>query len=249
MKQWELASRFGVAAALFAAVAFGQTGATELYSGMMPCADCSGIRTSLTLSRDAQGAPSTFTMSETFVGRPAAGNRKTNGTWAVVRGDAADKKAVVYQLHSSASTSTTSFLKIDDNTLSLLDGDLGQIPSSLPHTLKRVPAVNSATVVTDKTGGDVSLKVGGILEVRLDANHTTGYSWIAAPVADPILARQGAATYKEDNAAGKAGVGGVEVWHFKAVKTGKETLKLEYRRPWEKSAPAAKTITFSVTVE
>ena len=106
-----------------------------------------------------------------------------------------------------------------------------------------------ATVVTEQTHGDVSLKVGAVLEVRLEANHTTGYSWVAAPVANPVLMRQGAARYEEHASGGKAGVGGVEVWRFKAVKAGKQGLQFEYRRPWEKDAPAAKIVTYSVTVE
>jgi inhibitor of cysteine peptidase len=105
------------------------------------------------------------------------------------------------------------------------------------------------TVATEKTGRDVSLKVGGVLEVRLEANHTTGYSWVAGPMMNPVLERQGKATYQENAAGGKAGVGGVEVWRFKAVKAGRQGLQFEYRRPWEKGAPAAKTVTFSVTVE
>jgi len=105
------------------------------------------------------------------------------------------------------------------------------------------------TVVSGQTGGQLSLKVGAILEVRLEANHTTGYSWIAAPVANPVLMRHGAARYEEHEAGGKAGVGGVEIWRFKAVKAGKQGLQFEYRRPWEKGAPAAKIVTYSVTVE
>jgi predicted secreted protein len=120
----------------------------------------------------------------------------------------------------------------------------GQVePPERPST---TPGV---TVVNEKTGGVVSLKVGAVLEVRLEANHTTGYSWISAPVANPVLMRQGAARYEEHASGGKAGVGGMEIWRFKAVKAGKQGLQFEYRRPWEKGAPAAKAVTFSVTVE
>ena len=105
------------------------------------------------------------------------------------------------------------------------------------------------TVVSGQTGGQVSLKVGAVLEVRLEANHTTGYSWIAAPVANPVLMRQGAAKYEEHASGGKAGVGGLEVWRFKAVKGGKQGLSFEYRRPWEKNTPPAKIVTYSVSVE
>jgi inhibitor of cysteine peptidase len=106
-----------------------------------------------------------------------------------------------------------------------------------------------ATVITEQTHGEVSLKLGAVLEVRLEANHTTGYSWVAAPVANPVLMRQGAARYEEHASGGKAGLGGVEVWRFKAVKAGKQGLQFEYRRPWEKGSPPAKVVTFSVTVE
>jgi inhibitor of cysteine peptidase len=106
-----------------------------------------------------------------------------------------------------------------------------------------------ATVVTEQTHGDVSLKVGAVLEVRLEANHTTGYSWIAAPVANPVLMRQGPAKYEEHATGGKMGTGGVEVWRFKAMKAGKQGLQFEYRRPWEKGSPPAKVVTFTVTVD
>jgi inhibitor of cysteine peptidase len=104
-------------------------------------------------------------------------------------------------------------------------------------------------VVTEKTTGPVSVKVGAILEVKLEANHTTGYSWIAAPSVDPVLVSQGKAAYQEHPAGGKVGVGGTEIWRFKAVKAGKQALQFEYRKPWEKTAPAAKTVLFSVVVE
>lgn len=114
---------------------------------------------------------------------------------------------------------------------------------------EHAPTTPGVTVVSGQTGGQVSLKVGAVLEVRLEANHTTGYSWIAAPVANPVLMRQGAAKYEEHASGGKAGVGGVEVWRFKAVKAGRQGLSFEYRRPWEKNTPPAKIVTYSVSVE
>ena len=106
-----------------------------------------------------------------------------------------------------------------------------------------------ATVVTEQTHGDVSLKVGAVLEVRLEANHTTGYSWVFAPAVNLVLMRQGRTVYQEHAAGSTVGAGGVEVWRFKAMKAGRQGLQFEYRRPWEKGAPPAKIVTFSVTVE
>ena len=106
-----------------------------------------------------------------------------------------------------------------------------------------------ATVATEQTHGDVSLKVGAVLEVRLEANHTTGYSWVFAPAVNPVLMRQGRAAYQEHVAGSTVGAGGVEIWRFKAMKAGKQGLQFEYRRPWEKGSPPAKVVTFTVTVE
>ena len=106
-----------------------------------------------------------------------------------------------------------------------------------------------ATVVTEQTHGDVSLKVGAVLEVRLEANHTTEYSWVFAPAANPVLMRQGRTVYQEHAAGSTVGAGGVEVWRFKAMKAGKQGLQFEYRRPWEKGSPPAKVVTFTVTVD
>jgi predicted secreted protein len=108
----------------------------------------------------------------------------------------------------------------------------------------------SVTVVSgQQTFAPVSLGVGDVLEVRLDANHTTGYNWIVVPVVNPVLMRQGSAKYEEHPSGGKTAVGGVEVWRFKAMKAGKQGLQFEYRRPWENGVPAAKVVTFSVTAQ
>ena len=107
----------------------------------------------------------------------------------------------------------------------------------------------AATVVTEQTHGDVNLKVGAVLEVRLEANHTTGYSWVFAPALNPVLMRQGKTVYQEHVAGSTVGAGGVEVWRFKAVKAGQQGLHFEYRRPWEQGSPPAKVVTFTVTVE
>jgi inhibitor of cysteine peptidase len=106
-----------------------------------------------------------------------------------------------------------------------------------------------ATVVTEQTHGDVNLKVGAVLEVRLEANHTTGYSWVFTPAVNPILMRQGRAAYQEHGSGDNMGASGVEVWRFKAMKAGKQGLQFEYRRPWEKGSPPAKVVTFIVTVD
>jgi copper homeostasis protein (lipoprotein) len=250
MRRWGLVLRclfVAVFLVVTSGIVAGQS-VTERYSGMMPCADCSGIKTTLMLTRSDQGAPINFTMSETYVGRPSAGTRNTDGSWSIVHGDATDKNATVYQLHPHRSTAVTSFLKVGGE-LRMLGGDMTELPASMPHTLKLVAADKVVFKANDQTGGAVSVKLGELLEVQLPANHTTGYSWMLAPVTNPVLASQGKVAYAENTAGGKVGVGGIETWRFNAVKAGTEGLQFEYRRPWEKSTPAAKTLMIQVTVQ
>jgi predicted secreted protein len=104
------------------------------------------------------------------------------------------------------------------------------------------------TVVTELTSGYVSLKVGGVLEVRLKSNFAKGYSWIAAPVANPVVMTQRNVPVEELVAGANEGAGGTEVWRFTAVKAGRQALRFQSCGPSEKSAPAAKIVTLTVTV-
>ena len=220
----------------------------ETYSGRLPCANCEGVRTRLSLVRFVQGTTMSYSMSEAWVGRPAAATSRSSGTCTFAHGDAADKNATVSQLHASgvSSSTTSKFLRVNESELRLMDANFKELPATVPHALNLVP---QPVVRGGMTGGAVSLKVGAVMEVRLDANHTTGYSWIVAPVPNPVLMRQGKAEYLDNAAENRVGAGGVEVWRFKAVKAGKQGLQFEYRRPWEKGTPPVKMVTFSVTVE
>jgi predicted secreted protein len=106
---------------------------------------------------------------------------------------------------------------------------------------------SGVTVVTDKSVGKVSLKVGGVLEVRLRTNG--GNVWIVPSVANPILVRDGQVMYELHPAGSEAGVGDVEIDRFKTVKAGKQDLQFEFCGPWEKGASAAKKVVFSVEVQ
>jgi len=82
------------------------------FVGDLPCADCPGIRTDLTLKRKAPGwAEGTYVLSETYLER--GGPRVTTGDWTTLRGD--------------------------DRALKALDRGLRRWPKRLPDTLKRVP--------------------------------------------------------------------------------------------------------------
>ena len=93
----------------------------------------------------------------------------------------------------------------------------------------------------------VVLEVGQELMLKLESNRSTGYSWSLTESENPILTSLGKPTYKISSAL--PGVGGFETWKLRATKVGRETLKFEYRRPWEKNVSPAKTVLFNVTAQ
>jgi predicted outer membrane repeat protein len=99
-------------------------------------------------------------------------------------------------------------------------------------------------------GREITLEQGQILIVTLESNPTTGYSWEVVESPDLILEQIGKAEYKwsEQRDSPIVGAGGWEVYRFKAVIPGSETLELVYRRPWETDTEPAKTFSIDVIV-
>jgi inhibitor of cysteine peptidase len=103
----------------------------------------------------------------------------------------------------------------------------------------------TVTVTVADRAQPISLKRGDTLDVRLESNPQSGYSWSVAPVSNPIL-EQVSKSFQP------SGVGsrGMDTWRFKAVSRGKQRLRMQYRRPGEKDDdPAAKTVFFQVVVQ
>ena len=75
------------------------------YTGILPCADCGGIRTDLRLYADRPSGQATrYEARETYIGT-RDGDRTVDkaGRVKVVRGSASDKEAMVYQLETDRS--------------------------------------------------------------------------------------------------------------------------------------------------
>ncbi len=106
--------------------------AFAVYEGRLPCADCEGIDTILTLYNDE-----TYTMSSTYLGREVEPYIE-NGKWTTLRGDATNPDATVYQLYSEADGSTTdqNYLVVG-NELQQLDQDLRPIESPFNTSLTK----------------------------------------------------------------------------------------------------------------
>jgi inhibitor of cysteine peptidase len=100
-----------------------------------------------------------------------------------------------------------------------------------------------------QNGGSVELETGSVLEVRLESNPSTGYSWQVVDLNGEVLVQKGDAEYKSASVQPKLGSGGVEIFHFKASQPGEVVLKLVYHRPWETDVEPADTFELAVMVK
>src|SRR5678815_1162337 len=88
-----------------------------VYEGVLPCADCSGLKTELTLYRNARtSAPETYKLRETYLGKPA-GTRTTVGKWTILRGTPDNPDATIYQLSPDKPQEVRTFLVVNDNQI------------------------------------------------------------------------------------------------------------------------------------
>ena len=109
-------------------------------------------------------------------------------------------------------------------------------PGAKPTTALRLTKADA--------GKKVDLAVGSVLELALDGNPTTGYTWKVMSGNDALLKQMGDATFTPQS--GLIGAPGVEVFKFQAIGTGSVTLKLGYKQWWDdKMQPNP---TFEVTV-
>ena len=128
-----------------------------------------------------------------------------------------------------------------------------QQPSGPGTTGNTKPAAvhDAATVLTDAdTGKEIKLRVGDTLTVRLTANATTGYGWRTKERKGESLTPVGKQPeYAPDPAApGVVGSGGHNLFRYKVIKKGVETLGFVYVQP-QKPDQVAKQVRFRVVVQ
>ena len=112
------------------------------------------------------------------------------------------------------------------------------------------PAVENVNVKKSNVmKTDYEIKVGESFQFELASNPTTGYAWKWSNQESIQNVEKVDSKYTAtDNPNGMVGSGGTETWKFKGLKSGSETLKLEYKRSWE-SGPAAEVKSINVTVK
>jgi predicted secreted protein len=216
-----------------------------MYTGILPCADCAGIRTDLWIYAEPPSSEaSRYGLRETYIGtRDGDRTFERSGRLKVVRGSASDRDATVYQLDTNQSDVRRNFVRAGDAELRLLDRDLGEIKSSAPRSLYR-----AVTLAEGDSGKVIDIVRGERVIVRLASNRTTGYSWALLTSGSDALTSLASEYTQVVDPEGKPGAPGVESWYFQAKGSGQQELRFEYRRPWERNVPAAKSTNYTIRV-
>jgi copper homeostasis protein (lipoprotein) len=237
------------------------------YWGILPCADCSGIRTELQLVQDPKtGAPQSYELTETHLKEGSDIKPDvTRGKWTITRGISEDPAATMFTLDGGGRPELSRrFERLNDQELRQLDRSGKRIVSSNNYTLTRVsqtiaftelkppagpppgglPAGGPmpAAMVSDMASGwPISLTIGQEMTARLTADAAGRWS-LRQGSDGGVVALQGDAT--TDRPTGQPAV---EVFRLKATKPGKTTITFDFKKGSD--AAAAKSVSYPLTVQ
>ncbi|MDP4240723.1 MAG: copper resistance protein NlpE [Bacteroidota bacterium] len=114
----------------------------SVYEGTLPCSDCQGIKTTLTLYQNKAKKQNTYKLQEIYIGQNDDKAFETDGTWVAVKGTKEDPNAIVYQLsvqnEDPEDSDVINYLVVDKNTIKLLDEEMNQYESKANYNLTRI---------------------------------------------------------------------------------------------------------------
>ncbi len=107
-----------------------------VYQGVLPCADCSGIKTTLTLYRDEANQPSRFELRQQFLdGAKSGGSDVDRGNWIAERQSVDGKSYPLFILNPNDPSEQFRFLQKVTNAVEMLNADGERIESDYNYTL------------------------------------------------------------------------------------------------------------------
>ena len=108
------------------------------YRGVLPCADCPGIDTTVRLFADPGGAEDhgRYLIRSAYQERNSTNTEM--GTWTLEKGTPSDSSASVYVLKPKSGNGGTNFLVVSDNEIKQLDADRKPFTGTVNFTLKRI---------------------------------------------------------------------------------------------------------------
>jgi inhibitor of cysteine peptidase len=121
------------------------------------------------------------------------------------------------------------------------------VPTPMP-TPAMTPAPlagGQSTFTQADNGGTYPVSQGGVIQIRLSENPTTGYQWNLSVTPGLTIVNE---SYVPDDPAGKlVGSGGTHVWFVETAGAGQQVVTGNYERSWE--APAGGAPDFAITLE
>jgi copper homeostasis protein (lipoprotein) len=107
------------------------------YRGVLPCADCPGIDTTVKLfGSDPHATNGLYFIHHAYQERKSSYNE--TGTWTLGKGTPADASASVYVLKPKTGSAVTNFLQVNINEIKQLDNDRKPFGGATNFSLKRV---------------------------------------------------------------------------------------------------------------
>ncbi len=105
-------------------------------------------------------------------------------------------------------------------------------------------ATSCSTMSVDKNS--LTAEKGATLTIRLEGNPSTGYGWEASEISPnlTLIEKRFEDTRTDPQLVGAPGI---FVFTFKALEVGMGSVRLDYLRPWEKTAPI-KSETYRIRV-
>ncbi|MBU1877729.1 MAG: protease inhibitor I42 family protein, partial [Chloroflexi bacterium] len=108
------------------------------------------------------------------------------------------------------------------------------------------PNLTTTQLTQSNSGQTITLNKGDVLQVTLDCNPSTGYSWRVVQINNAVLVPEGDGEYQPGAGAERVGAPDQCTFRFHAVGSGTSTVKLGYKQWWD--AQMAPDPVFEVTV-
>jgi uncharacterized lipoprotein NlpE involved in copper resistance len=106
------------------------------YHGVLPCADCLGMDTTVKLfGADAEATHGVYMTKNTYQERNSSYTE--TGTWTLEKGTPDDASASVYVLKNKTGNGVTNFLSVGDDEIKQLDNNRKPFTGTVNFTLKR----------------------------------------------------------------------------------------------------------------
>ena len=104
------------------------------YTGSLPCADCSGLVTTVTLIKQKNPNQGFYVMHELYEGKTTT-PIVTDGKWIITKGTPQDPNASVLALTPNATSDVTYYLVEGKTKLTMLDQNKEKIDAPFRHAI------------------------------------------------------------------------------------------------------------------